>query len=171
MNGFSKDVIDLATEVLDAARARKMRIVTAESCTGGLIAASLTEIAGSSDVFDRGFVSYSYDAKMAQLDVERRTVTNYGAVSGETAVEMAEGALRNSHADVAVAVTGIAGPSGGTEDKPVGLVYIAVSSKRNHDAQASKNNFTGDRGDVRQATLRSALTALKLEIEKAPLRD
>ena len=129
MSLFPKDVIDLATDILSACRKRGLMIVTAESCTGGLIAAALTEIAGSSDVVDRGFVTYSNDAKTAMLGVKAETLGAYGAVSKKTAVEMATGALANSLASISVAVTGVAGPSGGSVDKPVGLVHIVVASK------------------------------------------
>lgn len=147
---------DMAETVLAAARNAKLQIVTAESCTGGLIAGALTEIAGSSDVFDRGFVVYSYDAKIAQLGVRPETLIDTGAVSHETAAEMAEGAIGASKADIAVAVTGIAGPGGATPDKPVGLVYIATA-RRGGETVVSKNNFAGDRVAVRSATVSRAL--------------
>lgn len=164
MSIYPAPVLALATEVLAAARAKKLMLVTAESCTGGIIAGCLTDVPGSSDVFDRGFISYSYDAKMAQLSVERKTIADFGAVSAETALEMAEGALNASHAHVSVAVTGIAGPGGGTPDKPVGLVYIAVSNRKTGDTRVLKNNFDGDRAQVRFSTLETALHALKEEV-------
>lgn len=164
MTIYSEHLTSLAHAVLAEARSRKLMIATAESCTGGLIAGCLTEIAGCSDVFDRGFVSYSYDAKMAQLSVERKTISDFGAVSAETALEMAEGALRSSHAHIAVAVTGIAGPGGETPGKPVGLVYIAVANSKTGDTNVFKNLFSGDRSAVRLATVETALTVLKKEI-------
>lgn len=167
MGLFPADLTVMATKIIDSARAKKIRLVTAESCTGGIISGCLTEIAGSSDVFDRGFVSYSYDAKMAQLDVERKTIGDFGAVSSETALEMAIGALRSSHADIAIAVTGIAGPGGGTDEKPVGLVYIGLANGRKVDTYTIKNNFAGDRSDVRLATVRKAFETLQLEIDRA----
>ncbi len=106
-----------------------MQIATAESCTGGLVAAALTEIAGSSDVVECGFVTYSDAAKQAMLGVPAATLTRHGAVSAETAAAMAKGALKNSQADLAVAITGIAGPGGGSKQKPVGLVYFAAASR------------------------------------------
>ncbi len=129
MNLFPTDITDVATSVLIACRRRGLQIATAESCTGGLIAAALTEIAGSSDVMDRGFVTYSNEAKMAMLGVMSETLKAYGAVSKETALEMATGALANSNADIAIAVTGVAGPGGGSVQKPVGLVHIAVATE------------------------------------------
>src|SRR5438105_3007841 len=110
---FAKKLYTLAEQIISEARHKKLQIVTAESCTGGLIAGCLTEIPGSSDVFDRGFVSYSNDAKMNHLGVSRKTLLDFGAVSPETSLEMAEGALLCSNAGLAVSVTGIAGPGGG----------------------------------------------------------
>src|SRR6202035_4780856 len=118
-----------ARRVLDLCRKRGLRIATAESCTGGLVAGALTEIAGSSDVVDRGFVTYSNAAKEAMLGVPAATLERYGAVSAETAAAMAAGALKNSLADVTVAITGIAGPGGGSKQKPVGLVHFAAARR------------------------------------------
>jgi len=120
---------EAAKRLLNLCRARNLRIATAESCTGGLVAAALTEIAGSSDVVDRGFVTYSNGAKEDMLGVPAATLKRHGAVSGQTAAAMAAGALTNSAADIAVAVTGIAGPGGGSKQKPVGLVYFAAASR------------------------------------------
>src|SRR5436853_3179328 len=119
----------LATRVLDACRARKWMVATAESCTGGLVAGALTEIAGSSDVVDRGFVTYSDAAKMAMLGVPEATLGQYGAVSRQTALAMASGALTRAEVDLTVAITGIAGPGGGSAEKPVGLVHFATATK------------------------------------------
>ena len=118
-----------AAQVLEIFRARGLKVATAESCTGGLVAGALTEIAGSSDVVDRGFVTYSNAAKEAMLGVPAATLKRYGAVSAETAAAMAAGALKNSLADVTVAITGIAGPGGGSKQKPVGLVHFAAASR------------------------------------------
>lgn len=167
MSIYPAELIAMAEKIITTAREKKIRLVTAESCTGGMISGCLTEIAGSSDVFDRGFISYSYDAKMAQLDVERKTIADFGAVSAETALEMAVGALRSSHADISIAVTGIAGPGGGTAEKPVGLVYIGFANGRKVRTDSLKNNFTGDRSDVRLATLRKSLEILQREIDLA----
>jgi nicotinamide-nucleotide amidase len=156
MSLFPKDVIDLATESLSACRERGLMIVTAESCTGGLIAAALTEIAGSSDVVDRGFVTYSNAAKTAMLDVSSKTLGTYGAVSKETALEMAKGALANSLASISVAVTGVAGPGGGSTDKPVGLVHIAVANEANTVHRECRFGAV-DREQIRLETVRTAL--------------
>lgn len=162
---YPEKLLALASEILNSARSRKLMLAAAESCTGGLISGCLTEVPGSSDVFDRGFISYSYDAKMAQLSVDRKTISDFGAVSAETALEMAEGALRASHAHITVAVTGIAGPGGATPDKPVGLVYIAIANGKTGKTRTLKNLFGGDRSAVRLATVETALAELKKEIE------
>lgn len=156
MSLFPKDVIGLATDVLDACRARGIKIATAESCTGGLIAAALTEIAGSSDVVDRGFVTYSNAAKTAMLSVSNETLGAYGAVSKETALEMAAGALTNSLAGISVAVTGVAGPGGGSIDKPVGLVHIVVANAADTIHRECRFGAIG-RDQIRLETVRTAL--------------
>ena len=148
---FAPELLQQVTELLAAARAKELKIATAESCTGGLISALLTDVAGSSDVFERGFVTYSNQAKM-----DLRT---HGAVSAPVAWAMAEGALRHARANIAVAVTGIAGPGGGTAEKPVGLVYIAVSN--GSDTQVTEQRFWDiGRSAVRQATVKAALALL-----------
>jgi nicotinamide-nucleotide amidase len=146
-------------QLLDLYRTRRLRIVTAESCTGGMIAAEITNIAGSSDVFERGFVTYSNEAKSQQVGVPADLIAHHGAVSVHVAREMAAGALKHSGADVAVAVTGIAGPGGGSEAKPVGLVYIAVV-RRGGDPAIERHQFHGDRAAIRQATVERALEML-----------
>src|SRR5215468_11801064 len=118
-----------ARALLDLCRSKKLTIATAESCTGGLVAATLTEIPGSSDVLERGFVTYSNAAKTAMLGVPADVIARFGAVSRETAEAMAQGALAHSPADLAVSITGIAGPGGGTPDKPVGLVHFAAAAR------------------------------------------
>ena len=123
---FTAELLAQATDVLAKARARGLKLATAESCTGGLISALLTEVAGSSDVFERGFVTYSNEAKQELLGVPEDLIAANGAVSQPVASAMAKGALNHSAANAAVAVTGIAGPGGGTPEKPVGLVYIAT---------------------------------------------
>jgi len=144
-------------------RATGLRIAAAESCTGGLIAAVLTAVPGSSDVFERGFVTYSNEAKMECLDVPAAVLDRDGAVSHETAAAMARGALARSHADVSVAVTGIAGPGGGTETKPVGLVYLAAA-RRDREPMVREMRY-GDlgRAGVRMATVATALQMLKTQ--------
>ena len=131
-----------------------LTISTAESCTGGMIASAITNVSGASGFFGTGVVTYSNEAKMKLIGVNKETLDMYGAVSEQTAKEMAEGVLALGEADVAVAVTGIAGPTGGTPEKPVGLVYIGVSGK--FGTYAYKNNFNGNRDDVRQQTVERA---------------
>jgi len=162
---FSPPLLDLAKQIINEARDKKIQIVTAESCTGGLISACLTEIPGSSYVFDRGFVTYSNDSKMADLSVSRKTLLDFGAVSAESALEMAEGALRGSLAGLAVSVTGIAGPGGGSAEKPVGLVYLGIAVLRSGKSYTLRNDFTGNRTEIRLKTAEAALAALLKEIE------
>lgn len=152
------DQMDAKT-LIDLYRSKGRRIATAESCTGGMIASAITDIAGSSDVFERGFVTYSNDAKMEQVGVPADLLAHHGAVSVHVAREMAAGALKHSRADVAVAVTGIAGPGGGSESKPVGLVYLAVA-RRGGDPAIERHQFHGDRAAIRQATVERALEML-----------
>ena len=165
MQMFSSSLKVLAESVVTAARDKKIRIVTAESCTGGLIGACLTEIPGASDVFDRGFITYSNNSKVMLLGVSQKTLNNYGAVSAETALEMANGSLRVSNADIAVSVTGIAGPGGGTADKPIGLVYLSLAFRTKDTSYTLQKNFSGNRTEIRLKTVEAALTALKKEIE------
>ncbi|HEX4410662.1 MAG TPA: CinA family protein [Xanthobacteraceae bacterium] len=149
----------IASRVLDLCRAQGLRIVTAESCTGGLVAGALTEIAGSSDVVDRGFVTYSNEAKHELLGVPNMMLKRHGAVSGQTAAAMARGALKNSRADLAVSITGIAGPGGGSKRKPVGLVYFAAVN-----GDGKKLAVTRRFGKIgrQQVRLRSVVQALEL---------
>jgi nicotinamide-nucleotide amidase len=148
---------DLARALLEACAAEGVTVATAESCTGGLIAAALTDIAGSSIVVDRGFVTYSNEAKREMLGVAEATLAAHGAVSEETAREMAAGALARSKASMTIAVTGIAGPGGGSEDKPVGLVWFGLA--RGDGSVVAERRVFDDRGrdDVRQQTVRTAL--------------
>ena len=124
-----------AEQVFELLLKNKMKLVTAESCTGGMVAAALTDIAGSSQVFERGFVTYSNDSKTELLGVAPWMLQTYGAVSPQIAKAMADGALKNSKGDLAVSVTGIAGPGGGSAEKPVGLVYLALASSSGHFLQ------------------------------------
>jgi nicotinamide-nucleotide amidase len=151
-----------ARRVLDACRARKLTVAIAESCTGGLVAAALTEIPGSSDVVDRGFVTYSDAAKQAMLDVPAQVLKEFGAVSSETAQAMARGALAHSSADLAVSVTGIAGPTGGSPDKPVGLVHFAAVRRGGKGISREKRFGEIGRGDVRMRSVAEALDMLEL---------
>lgn len=157
---LDSETLALASQVVDHLRASGATVVTAESCTGGLIAAALTHAAGASDVVDGGFVTYSNALKHHLLSVTTTSLEQNGAVSEEVAVEMAMGALGiSSLASHAIAVTGIAGPGGGSDDKPVGMVCIALQ----HGTAAphvETNHFDGDRATVRQATVRRALTLL-----------
>lgn len=158
---FSDRLLTRAEQLLDLMRARKLMVATAESCTGGLIAGLLTEISGSSDVVDRGFVTYSNASKTTMLGVPAATLDRHGAVSEETARAMAEGALAHSSADIAVAVTGVAGPTGGSLEKPVGLVHIAVARRgRATDHQACRFGAI-DRRAIRLATVDQALAMLE----------
>ena len=147
--------------VLELFRARGLKVATAESCTGGLVAAALTEIAGSSDVVDRGFITYSNAAKEAMLGVPSATLERYGAVSAETAAAMASGALQNSLADIAVAVTGIAGPGGGSQQKPVGLVHFAAASRSGRLAARERRYGDIGRRSVRERSVAEALELLE----------
>ena len=150
-----------AKHVLDLARARGLTIATAESCTGGLVAAALTDVAGSSDVVDRGFVTYSNAAKEAMLGVPSATLKRHGAVSAETAAAMAAGALQNSPADLAVAITGIAGPGGGSKEKPIGLVYFAAANRNGRRLACARRYGKIGRSRVRARSVAQALALLK----------
>ena len=156
---FPSDVAEKAERLLALCRTRGMRVATAESCTGGLIAACLTDIAGSSDVVDRGFVTYANEAKRDLLGVPEELLMRVGAVSEEVARAMAAGALERSDAHLAVAVTGIAGPGGGTESKPVGLVHHACAGPGGVVTHR-RVVYPGDRGAVRLATVETALDML-----------
>lgn len=150
--------------LLDLYRRRGWMIATAESCTGGLIAATLTEIAGSSDVVDRGFVTYSNEAKTDLLGVPADLIAAHGAVSSEVARAMALGALARSRATVSIAVTGIAGPGGGSAEKPVGLVYIGRAQKDQVEPLVERHVFDGRRHEIR---LQTVVRAIDLLIEAA----
>ncbi len=156
---FPPDITEKARDLLAAARERRLRLGTIESCTGGLIAAALTEIPGSSDVFERGFVTYSNEAKAA-LGVPLEILQSLGAVSAQTAGAMTQAALDQSSADAVVAVTGIAGPGGGTAEKPVGLVYLAAATRAG-ELQILERKF-GDlgRSEIRLESVRTALSLL-----------
>lgn len=143
-------------------RQHGLRLASAESCTGGLIAALITEIAGSSDVFERGFVTYSNAAKTEQIGVDPALISAHGAVSEQVARAMAEGALRHSAADIAVAVTGVAGPGGGSAEKPVGLVHLATA-RRGAATQHRRCEF----GDLSRSAVREAAVAVAFEMIRA----
>lgn len=147
----------LAAKLIELAKGRNVKIAMAESCTGGLIAAVLTEIAGSSAVVDRGFVTYSNEAKSEMLGVPADLIGRLGAVSREVAIAMAEGAIANSDADVAVSVTGIAGPGGGSDEKPVGLVYFGLLRRGQFATQVERRFGDIGRSQIRLASVREAL--------------
>ncbi len=151
---------DLAAALLDELRRRRWLLATAESCTGGLIAAALTAIPGSSDVLDRGFVTYSNAAKREMLGVPEAMIATHGAVSHAVAEAMAEGAIAYSAASFAIAVTGIAGPEGGSPTKPVGLVWFGLAA-RGGRTLTDHRIFPGDRTEVRRATVAHALAMLR----------
>jgi nicotinamide-nucleotide amidase len=161
-NGISPELMAVAERVIDANRALNRRIVVAESCTGGLVSAALTSVAGSSDVFDVGFITYSNEAKTRTLKVTPNLLETFGAVSSATAWAMAQGALERSSADLAVAITGIAGPGGGTPQKPVGTVVFARARRGDdpEDVVADTKMFEDKgRGPIR---IQAALVALEL---------
>ncbi len=155
----ARDPAALAAALVDALRSRGWKLATAESCTGGGVAHAITSVAGSSDVFDRGFVTYSNDAKAAMLGVPDATIARDGAVSETVAVAMAEGALAASLADATVAITGVAGPGGGTPAKPVGTVCFAWAT-RDGRRVARTHRLPGDRAAVRAASVRIAIEGL-----------
>jgi nicotinamide-nucleotide amidase len=158
------DARALARSLLDLCRMRKLTIATAESCTGGLVAAALTDIPGSSDVIDRGFVTYSNEAKRAMLGVNASTLATFGAVSKETAKAMAVGALERAGVDLAVSITGIAGPGGATPGKPVGLVHFAVAARDGRLLHREQRFGALGRSTVRE---RSVIEALRMLMELA----
>jgi nicotinamide-nucleotide amidase len=161
MTVFPADIAQQAKVIIERFSTRNLMVATAESCTGGLIAGCLTDISGSSAVVDCGFVTYSNEAKMAMIGVQSSTLDAFGAVSQQVAIEMAKGAISNSRAQLSIAVTGIAGPRGGSVEKPVGLVYIAAASSSGQISH--RKMLYGDigRDEVRLATIRTALTMLQ----------
>jgi nicotinamide-nucleotide amidase len=163
---FDPETLALVQAVLMAFRAKGWRVATAESCTGGLVAAALTAIADASDVVERGFVIYSNEAKIEMLAVPSETIASHGAVSAETAAAMARGAVRRAPADIAVSVTGIAGPGGATPQKPLGLVFIGIA-RRDGACRVERRVFAGDRSEVRRAALVEALQMLQDEARAA----
>jgi PncC family amidohydrolase len=152
MKSDSNEILEKISTIL---KEKDLIIATAESCTGGLLSHSLTNISGSSDYFDRGIVSYSNKAKTELLGVTEDILNRYGAVSEQVAKAMAEGVRKRSSVDIGIATTGIAGPTGGTKDKPVGLVYIAISTK--DKTKVKKFHFSGSRLDNKESTLNAAL--------------
>lgn len=158
---FPADVLEDASRLIDALRARRRLLAAAESCTGGLVAAAITAIAGSSDVFFGGFVTYADEAKSGMIGVDAELIRQHGAVSEAVAHAMADGVIRKTGVDLAVSITGIAGPGGGSPHKPVGLVYIGIASV--FDAPRVERHTFGEigRDEVRLASLRAALRMLR----------
>src|SRR5216684_4002955 len=156
-----EELIERAQALLDLCRKKGLKIAAAESCTGGLVAATLTEIAGSSDVFERGFVTYSNEAKQAMLAVAPATLASHGAVSRETAEAMAMGALAHAPVDLAVSITGIAGPGGATAGKPVGLVHFATAARDGRLIHRERRYGDIGRAAVRHASVVEALAMLR----------
>lgn len=160
---FPDNLKAIASELFKSLKSKKMRLATAESCTGGLISTVITDIPGASSIFERGFVTYSNESKIELLTVPTFYIEDFGAVSMEVAVAMAEGALLMSKADISVSVTGVAGPDGGTEEKPVGTVFIGCAVK-NSETVFEKFCFSGSREKIRlqstEAAMRLALRCL-----------
>jgi nicotinamide-nucleotide amidase len=157
---MDNELFELAQQLGRLLKSKEKKIATAESCTGGWIAQTITEVSGSSAWFDRGFVTYSNSAKNQMLGVKHETLDKFGAVSAQTATEMANGALANSDADCAIAVTGIAGPDGGSSEKPVGTVFIAWAYK-NQDVKVVQKKLTGNRYQIRRQTVKIALQGVE----------
>jgi len=158
---MDNELFAIAQQLGQLLKLKEKKIATAESCTGGWIAQIITEVSGSSAWFDRGFVTYSNSAKVQMLGVNPETLNKFGAVSTQTATEMVKGALAHSEADCAIAVTGIAGPDGGTADKPVGTVFIAWAYK-NRKVKVVQQQLTGNRHQIRRQTVRIALEGVEL---------
>ena len=164
---FTPELIERAAALITLCRAHGFKVATAESCTGGLVAGLLTEIAGSSAVLERGFVVYSNDAKRELLDVPASTLAAFGAVSEQTARAMAQGAIVHSRADFAVAITGIAGPDGGTTEKPVGLVHFACAQRTGAVVALEKRYGALSRAAIRLASVATALDLLEQAATRA----
>jgi nicotinamide-nucleotide amidase len=162
---FDHEIREAADRVLLTCRQHKLKVVTAESCTGGLVVAALTAIAGSSDVVERGFVTYANEAKREMLGVSWDVLLGHGAVSDPVARAMAKGALARSAADISVSVTGVAGPGGGSAEKPVGLVHLAAM-RTGFEPIAERHIFPGDRDGIRRFAVLTALTMLASMAER-----
>ncbi len=156
---FSQDLILRAEKALDAARSSEVLIVTVETCTAGLLSGCLTSVPGASSVYDRGFVLYHASAKATSLGVPEEVSKSHGAVSAEVTAALAEGALRESNAGVSVAVTGYAGPGGGTQENPVGTIYVA-SGRPGKETRVNRHVFSGDRNSVRLEAVGAAFDIL-----------
>ena len=163
---FDDEITSAAVALLDHCKAKALTLATAESCTGGLVAAALSEISGSSLVLDRGFVTYSNEAKQQMLGVTPATIDVYGAVSKECAEEMAKGALAHAQVDLAVSITGIAGPTGAVPGKPIGMVYFCAASRSGRVIAHDRKFGDIGRSQVRRASLLQALAMLQELAEK-----
>lgn len=161
-----KDPLDAANALLEICKTKKLKLATAESCTGGLVAATISEIAGSSLVLDRGFVTYSNAAKQQMLGVTPATIDVYGAVSGECAEEMAKGALAHASVDLAISITGIAGPTGAVPGKPIGLVFFCAASRSGRVIAHDRKYGDIGRANVRHQSVLQALAMLQELAEK-----
>jgi len=160
---FPKELTELTNKLISSCRNQDIKIATAESCTGGLIAGCLTSISGSSDVFERGFNTYSNNAKVEMLDVPIDMIIAHGAVSETVAIAMCEGALKNAPVQLTVSVTGIAGPAGGTHEKPIGTVYIA-SARDRRDTVSKCYIFDGNRDKIRVSTIKKAIEIMLSQV-------
>lgn len=165
MSGIHEEILQCAEQLVQTLKARGTMVATAESCTGGWVAKAITDVAGSSAVFDRGFITYSNDSKMELLAVSPRTIEKHGAVSQNTVEEMAAGALSKSNATLTVAVSGIAGPSGGTEEKPVGTVWLAWA-QAGTPVTSRLEHLSGDRDSIRAQATMAALNGIQQLAQK-----
>lgn len=161
---FSQEITTKAHDILRTLRERNYKLVSAESCTGGLLSAALTEIPNSSEVFERGYVTYSNESKIELLTVPTFFIEDFGAVSHQTAVAMAEGALLMSRADISISITGVAGPDGGTDKSPVGTVYIATAYT-GHESICEMHSFSGSRHTIRENSIIAAFDMILKRIE------
>lgn len=161
---FSDKIQSLSSQVIEKSAEKNFRISTAESCTGGLIISALTEISGSSKVVNSGYITYSNEAKIKQVNVQKETLEKYGAVSEQTVTQMAKGAQINSGSHITVAVSGIAGPTGGSAEKPVGLVYFAFCIGEKN--ATFEKVFKGNRNEIRMQTVETALSFIEEELNK-----
>ncbi len=168
---FDQKLINQAQKLFNLALKNNIKIASAESCTGGLVSALITEIAGSSQIFERGFVVYSNLSKEQNLGVSSKTLNDFGAVSEETAKEMAIGAFKNSNANLSIATTGIAGPKSNDTKKPVGLVYISSFNNLNKKLVVEKFNFSGNRAQNRILTVSNAIEILINQINQGLLHN
>jgi len=157
---FDLSLTSQAAKILKKLRKKNLKLAIAESCTGGLLTALLTSISGASDIFERGFITYSNQSKIELLGVKKSSLEKFGAVSAQVAREMAAGALKNSHGNIAIAITGIAGPKSDDTKKPVGLVYIALAVK--NKTEVKEFNFSGSRNQIREDSVAAAIDLIAL---------